>query len=103
MEWENKTEMTKLGNVHTKNEENRKKFQDFVLEHIDTFDNQAWDMFSQLTFINPDEMVTDVDFWAQVYARIKDVDCNVATFGFSSGMRIALIQTICEDVLLLNK
>ena len=30
------------------------------------------------------------------------VDCNDQGFGFRSGMRLAMLQTICEDELKLN-
>lgn len=32
-------------------------------------------------------------------AEVKNIDCNDEKFGFRTGMRIAMIQTICEDEL----
>ena len=99
MEWENKTKMVQLGNQRYNSDEAKKEFQNFVLENVNSFDGQAWDMFCNLVDLIVDEMKNDLDFWKQVYAKIKDVDCNDEKFGFRSGMRIAMIQTICEDEL----
>ena len=77
----------------------KKEFQNFVLENINAFDRQAWDMFCNLVDLIVDEMKKDLEFWKQVYPKIKDVDCNDVKFGFRTGMRIAMIQTICKDKL----
>ncbi|MNX96930.1 hypothetical protein D3C86_1292740 [compost metagenome] len=103
MEWENKTKMVRLGNAKNNSEESKIEFQNFVLENIKNFDGQAWDMFLNLIDIILAEMKQDLFFWTKVYQEIKKVDCNDKKFGFGSGMRIAMIQTICEDELLLNK
>lgn len=102
MDWENKVEMVKLGNQNG-TPEGMKKFQDFTLEHMKEFDGQAWDMYSNLVFINPTDMKKDVEYWTKVYELFKDVDCNDEKFGFRSGMRIAMIQTICDEELNLKK
>ncbi len=102
MEWENKTKMVQLGNKRYDSDEAKKEFQKFVLENIDSFDGQSWDMFCNLVDLIIDEMRKDLEFWIQVYKRIKEVDCNDEKFGFRSGMRIAAIQTICEDELSLS-
>ena len=99
MYWENKVKMVQLGNQRRDSEEAKNEFQNFVLENIDSFDGQTWDMFCNLVDLVIDEMKQDIEFWKQVYAKIKDVDCNDEKFGFRSGMRIAMIQTICEDEL----
>jgi hypothetical protein len=102
MEWENKTKMVQLGNQRYNSDEAKKEFQNFVLENVNSFDGQAWDMFCNLVDLIVDEMKKDLEFWKQVYVKIKDVDCNEEKFGFRSGMRIAMIQTICEDELSLS-
>lgn len=99
MEWEDKAEMIKLGNRNTTSPEAMKEFQDFTLEHMSDFDGQAWDMYSNLVFINPKEMESNIDYWIEVYKLLKDVDCNDEGFGLRSSMRIAMIQTICEEKL----
>ena len=80
----------------------KKEFQNFVLENINSFDGQAWDMFCNLVDLIVDEMKKDLEFWKQVYAKIKYVDCNDEKFGFRTGMRSAMIQTICKDELSLS-
>lgn len=102
MEWENKTKMVQLGNKRYDSNEAKKEFQKFVLENVDSFDGQSWAMFCNLVDLIIDEMKEDLEFWKQVYQRIKEVDCNDEKFGFRSGMRIAVIQTICEDELSLS-
>jgi hypothetical protein len=99
MEWESKVKMIQLGNQRHNSDEEKNDFQKFVLENIDSFDGQSWDMFCNLVDLIIDEMKADIEFWKQVYAKIKDVDCNDEKFGLRSGMRIAMIQTICEDEL----
>lgn len=102
MEWEDKTKMVQLGNKSHESEQSKKEFQTFVLQHVSSFDNQAWDMFVQLTEIILKDMETDIDYWKQVYPHLKNVDCNDKSFGFRSGMRIAMIQTFCEEELKLT-
>lgn len=102
MDWENKTKMVQLGNQRHKSDEAKKEFQNFVLENVKSFDAQAWDMFCNLNDLIIDEMKVDIEYWKQIYKHIKSVDCNDEKFGFRSGMRIAFIQTICEDELLLS-
>lgn len=102
MEWENKAKMVQLGNQRHNSDEAKKEFQNFVLENVNSFDGQAWDMFCNLVDLIVDEMKKDLEFWKQVYAKIKYVDCNDEKFGLRSGMRIAMIQTICEDELSLH-
>jgi len=102
MKWENKIKMIQLGNQRYYSNEAKKEFQEFVLKNIDSFDEQTWDMFCNLVDLNIDEMKKDLDFWKKVYVKIKDVDCNNEKFGFRSGMRITIIQTICEDELSLS-
>jgi len=102
MEWDSKVEMVKLGNQNG-TPEGMKAFQDYTLGIINEFDDQAWDMFSNLIILDPKQMGVDIDYWTKVYELIKDIDCNNESFGFRSSMRIAMIQTICEDELKLKE
>lgn len=95
MEWENKVKMVQLGNQRYESVESKQEFEKYVLENIETFDFQAWDMFSNLTDLT--EIKSDSEYWKQVYNIIKDIDCNNEYFGLRTGLRIAMIQTICED------
>lgn len=96
--WEQKVEMCQLGNKIDDSDADKKAFEDFVLKHIDSFDGQAWDMFCNIVSIIPSEMELDIIFWEKVYAKFKDVDCNDEKFGLRTGMRVAMIQTVCEEM-----
>lgn len=98
MEWEDKVTLITLGNQKGRGLLEKKTFQDFVLSKIEIFDGQAWDMFSNIVDIIPTEIKSDSEFWMKVYNKLKSIDCNDPKFGLRSGMRIALIQTICEDL-----
>lgn len=98
MEWESKVELVRLGNQRHNSVESKEKFYNFVLEKINTFDTQAWDMFCNLVDLIADEIKGNPDFWTQVYNKIKDIDCNEG-FGFRSAARISIIQTMCKDLL----
>jgi hypothetical protein len=102
MEWDNKVKMIQLGNQRYNSEESKNLFQKFVLDNLDSFDGQAWDMFCNLVDLIIEEMKKDLEFWKQVYEKIKYVDCNDEKFGLRSGMRIAMIQTICENEFLFS-
>lgn len=95
--WEDKTNMIRLGNAMNSGG-SKEEFQKFVLGKVATFDGQAWDMFASTVQIMPQEMEQDIAFWKEVYRFIRTVDCNDSKFGFRSGMRIAVIQTICEEL-----
>jgi hypothetical protein len=99
MEWENKVKMVQLGNKRYNSNDAKKEFQEFVLKNIDSFESQSWDIFCNLVDLVVDEMKKDLEFWKKVYIKIKNVDCNDENLGFRSGMRIAMIQTICENEL----
>jgi hypothetical protein len=97
MEWDNKVKMIQLGNKRDVSDDAKKEFQSYVLENIKMFDTQSWEMFCELVDLVVDEMIQDIEFWKKVYSEIKNVDCNQDGLRLRSRMRIALIQTICED------
>jgi hypothetical protein len=99
---EKKTEMIMLGNRRDESDEARKEYQRYVLDNIEEFDMQSWDMFAELSDILIDEMKDDYEYWERVYPHLIKVDCNYEGFGLRSGMRIAMLQTICEDELKLK-
>ena len=94
--------MVQLGNQRDNSDDAKNEFQKFVLENLDSFDLQAWNMFCNLVDLIVTEMKKDLEFWKQVYSRMKNIDCTNKELGLRSGMRIAIIQTICEDELLLS-
>ena len=96
MEWDDKVKMIQLGNSM---DANKTEFEKFVIDNVDKFDEQAWDMFFNLVEIIPSEMEKDIEFWRAMWSYLSKVDCNSESFGFRTGMRLALIQTICIDTL----
>jgi hypothetical protein len=102
MEWDKKMTMASLGNQRYDSDKAKKKFQDFVVENIDSFDDQSWEIFCNFVDLIIEEMKKDIEFWKQVYVKIKEFNGYVNRFGIRSGMRIAMIQTICEDNLSLS-
>lgn len=104
MNWESKVKLIQLGNKmnSTEKDEDKKEFQVFVLNELEKFDSQAFDMFSNIVILDSREMVHDIKFWTKVYEKIKHIDCNSSKFSFSSAMRIAMIQQICESKLNLS-
>jgi hypothetical protein len=95
MEWDKKVEMAKLQN-------NQAGLMEFAVKNHKEFDGQAWDMFAECIFISVEEFKEHEDAWKQMWPEVKNIDCNDEKFGFRTGMRIAMIQTICEDELKLN-
>ena len=102
MEWENKVKMCQLGNQRHSSDEAKKEFQSFVLENIKAFDIQAWGMFCELSDLIVEEMRVDIEYWKEVFKYTNTIN-KYAQLGFRTGMRIAMIQTICEEELLLKK
>jgi hypothetical protein len=97
MEWELKTKMIRLGNQRHNSDDAKLEFQTFVLNHINDFDIQSWCMFVELTDIMIDEMKSDYEYWKCIYPLLINLDCNDDNFGFRAGMRLAMLQTICDD------
>lgn len=95
MEWEKKVEMVKLQN-------DQDGLLDFAVENHKEFDGQAWDMFANCAEIIVSEFQTRKEQWEKIWPELKKVDCNDEAFGFRTGMRVAMMQTICEEELKFN-
>lgn len=102
MDWLEKVKLVTLGNDIDDSEESKTNFKKQVLEQLNNFDNQAWDMFITVISINRDEIKADANFWKQIYSKSKELDLSCENFGFRAAMRIAMIQTVCEEVLDFN-
>lgn len=94
MEWENKIKMVQLGEI-ARNTGDRTEFNDFVLKHIESFDNQAFNMLFQLIDLIPKEMRKDIEFYKKLYPITSKIDID--KFDLISTMRLTLLNTICED------
>lgn len=64
MLWEKKTEMYELGIDQDKQAD----FQQFVIDHIAYFDQQAWSIFLNLILITEDDITQNIGF----FNKIKD-------------------------------
>jgi hypothetical protein len=102
MEWENKTIMTKLGNEMNFNSmpNNIKNFQCFVLEHVNSFDVQALEMFITIIELTPDNIKKDIDFYIPVYNKLHEIlkDENTS-FGLRAAMRLSLFEVLVEEII----
>lgn len=99
MEWEDKGKMVQLGNAMNNSIGAKIDFHKFCIDHIPKFDGQSWDMFCNIIQIIPEQMQEDIEFWKKVWPHLKGIYCNDEKFGLRSGMRIAMIQTVCEETL----
>lgn len=95
MEWNLKVKMSELAN----DKENKNNFYDFVVEHINSFDTQAWEIFSECVTIIPEEMEVDINFWEKVYEAINKADDIIDKGDVRTRMRIGIIKSICEEEL----
>lgn len=102
MEWEDKVKLVQLGNQNDGSPEKKKEFQDYVLENVVSFDDQAWSMFSLSTTIITDEIKEDLQYWAAIHPYLKKVNLDSPVFGMADSMRLSMLQVICKDELGLN-
>jgi hypothetical protein len=88
MEWENKTQMIKLHNNIT-DSLSRKEFVNYVVENVDYFDDQDWDMF-----------ITAVELDDSIYENYDSHKCicekskKQKTDNFRTAIRLALYEEL---------
>lgn len=99
MEWESKVELIQLGNQAHDSYTNKKKYHDYVLSKIDSFDGQTIDMFIQNTSIIPDEINDDREFYQTVYDKIiKIIDNfdNIERLTLRCTLRLSYLDLILK-------
>lgn len=96
MEWEDKVKLVTLSNNAT-DVESRYKFQDYVLENIDKFDSQAYDMFLNGIELIPEEMQSDISFYKRLYPKIKELD--IKGISLRSQLRLEVLRGIYREKL----
>jgi len=96
MEWDKKVEMIRLGNKAI-DKDSRAELHKFVLEHINTFDEQAWDMLLTTTELIEDDMREDIAFYEQLYPIANTFNDSGHKLGLRSAMRLALLLTIYDE------
>lgn len=94
MEWCDKVKLIQLGNI-AKNTGDKTEFHGFILDHIGNFDNQAFEMLFQLIELIPQDMKKDIEFYKKLYPITCKIDMN--KYDIISSMRLALLNTICEE------
>lgn len=99
MEWEDKVKLVQLGNQIYTTPHDKVKFYDYTIENMNRFDDQSWDMYFNIVDIIPSEMEEDIEYWKRVYPLVKKVDVNSKSFNTRTTMRIAMVQSICENEL----
>lgn len=74
MEWDKKSEMIRISNHDSSDS---KEFREFVMNHVDEFDNQAWDMY--LTAINliPTDILANIAFHKHVCDKMLAINPEV--------------------------
>lgn len=94
MEWTQKVEMVEASNNGDFN-----LFKDKVMDGLNTFDGQAWDMFFNCIELLESNMVNHKEFYVQVYRAMKN-DYHTVQHDTSLRcvIRMCLFETILEDV-----
>lgn len=69
MLWDDKIEMCTLG----ADPNNLKKFQDFVIKHIESFDSQAWTMFLSLITLTFQEVKKQILFYEKIRPQLMNL------------------------------
>ena len=90
MTWEEKTEMVKLGNTK-KDKESREKFYNYVLQHIDNFELQDWDMLIHCINLIPEELKEDKWIVMKIWENLQNqIDKLSNTLSFRSAVRFRM-------------
>lgn len=103
MEWEQKVQLAQLGNRKDTSLEAQKEFEGYVIEHIEFFDSQDWDIFSNVVEIVIDAMQNNTLFWEKVYTPLKKLDTHRDAFSFRASVRLETIILVCEEHLKLGQ
>jgi len=103
MEWEDKIKMSKLADKKKDSAEDNKNFYDFVLKYVDSFDNQAWHIFTELIDIVPETFENNYDFWRIMYPKIRETENKLEGFDMRAMLRLSFIESMCEEELGLDK
>jgi len=91
MKWEDKIEMVKLHNSN-----DTSGFQKFVIDHLDEFDIQAFDMFINITELIPSNIMENKDFYIKIYNKTKDLDLDFND-SFRYKLRMSAFNTLCKE------
>lgn len=96
MTWEEKVEMIQLSN-QADNKKSRRKFLEYVIKHIEKFDEQAYDMFITGLSLIPEEIIEDIEYHKKIIPYIENKLKNGNGQGLRTSFRLALYITIYES------
>ena len=85
--------------------EDREKFPEYVLLHINDFDAQEWDMFLHTVSLMESEIMEDKSFWEKVYPILYNLHSDIRQhidFSLKAILRYAVLMSILEDDLKLK-
>ncbi len=101
MTWEEKTEMIQLAN-NVKDQQSRRKFLKYVIDHIANFDIQAYDMF--ITALALNEIELEPELHEKIYPFIKDLsEKGNSEISLRTALRLEMYIGICEKDLKISK
>ena len=101
MEWDDKVKMIQLSNIAKSNnctEAQTKEFNTFILDRINEFDDQAWNMFFHIIELTVDNMLKNLSFYNEIYQFTKELTIS----DFASSMRLDVFKSICANELNLD-
>lgn len=100
MDWDNKIELVRLGNKRQESTVTRERYQEFVLEHINTFDGQAIDMFITNENLITEDILANKEFYTEAINRInelmKDPDINNKV-GLRADIRLGILEELLKE------
>lgn len=96
MQWELKVEMMEL----SRNEEQLIQFQEFVIQHIEKFDTQAWDMFLTCIALSEVEIKKQSEFYGSIQDRIEKLvtDIHQYPISLSASFRLQLLLQFLNEL-----
>lgn len=94
MEWNKKVEMVKLSNS-ANSIESRKKFYSYVMENLDEFDEQAFDILINAIELIPTQLKEDIEFCKVLYSKFQEHQFN--ELSIRNALRIEMFKLICEN------
>lgn len=76
MKPEDNTRMYQLACDKNLSDKSMKKYQDFILNHIEKFDDMEWDWICSSFDFTVNGMKKYIEFWESVYSKIKNLDAS---------------------------
>ena len=100
MDWDDKIELVRLGNKRLESSVTRKRYQEFVLAHVDTFDGQAIDMFITNETLISEDVLESKEFYTEAINRIneliKDPDINNKV-SMRADIRLGILEELIKE------